>query len=147
MYRNKIKWVIAFGIFFVFFAEAVFAERLSISSSVANIRSGPGTKYEILWKVEQYHPIVIIKKTGNWYYFSDFEKDEGWIHKSLLKDIKTVITVKKKCNIRFGPGTNHDILFTVENGIPFKVLKQQGKWINIIHADGDRGWIYESLVW
>jgi len=144
---HKIKLFIAFSLFFTIFAHAAFAQRLAISSSVANIRSGPGTEHEILWKVEKYHPIIIVKKSGKWYYFSDFEKDEGWIHKSLVQDIQTVITVKKKCNIRSGPDTKYNILFTVENGIPFKVLKRQGNWINIIHGDGDKGWIHKSLVW
>ncbi|MGD8470221.1 MAG: SH3 domain-containing protein, partial [Desulfobacteraceae bacterium] len=59
----------------------------------------------------------------------------------------TVITNNDACNIRSGPGTSHKILFTVEKGIPFKVLKRQGSWIHIEHADGDKGWIHKSLVW
>jgi uncharacterized protein YgiM (DUF1202 family) len=27
------------------------AERLAVSANVANVRSGPGTQYDILWKV------------------------------------------------------------------------------------------------
>jgi len=148
--KNKIKWSLwslAFGLFFIFLADTVFAERLSVSASIANIRSGPGTKYEVLWKVEKYHPIVVIKKSGSWYYFSDFEKDEGWIHNSLTADTPAVITKKEKCNVRSGPGTKYSVLLTIGNGIPFKKLKKQGQWINIMHADGDRGWIHESLVW
>jgi len=38
-------------------------------------------------------------------------------------------------------------LFTVERGVPFKVLKRNGNWIRIEHADGEIGWIYNSLVW
>jgi len=123
------------------------AERLSVSSRIANIRSGPGTGYEILWKVEQYHPIEVLKKQGPWYYFRDFEGDEGWIHKSLTHKQATVITIKKKCNVRKGPGTNHDIVFRIEKGIPFLILQRQNRWLQIKHADGDRGWIHKSLIW
>jgi len=123
------------------------AERLSVSSKIANIRSGPGTDYEILWKVENYFPISVLKKSGKWINFRDFEGDEGWIHTSLLQKKPTVITKKNKCNVRTGPGTNHDIVFTVEKGIPFLVIDRQKNWIQIKHADGDRGWIYKSLVW
>ncbi|MGB5421183.1 MAG: SH3 domain-containing protein, partial [Desulfobacterales bacterium] len=28
-----------------------------------------------------------------------------------------------------------------------KVLEQKGNWIHILHADGDQGWIHDSLVW
>jgi len=50
-------------------------------------------------------------------------------------------------NIRSGPGTKNKILFSVDKGIPFKILKKKGKWIHIQHADGDKGWIHKSLVW
>lgn len=123
------------------------AERLTVTAQVANIRSGPGTKYDILWKVEKYHPLSIIKKSDKWYRFRDFEGDVGWIHKSLIGKISSIITKKEKCNIRSGPGTDNKILFAVEKGIPFKVIKRKRNWINIQHADGDQGWIHKSLVW
>lgn len=123
------------------------AERLAISASVANIRSGPGTNYNLLWKVEQYFPIIVIQKSGEWYRFQDFEGDKGWVHRSLVGKIPAVITKNDACNIRSGPGTNHAVLFSVEKGIPFKVLERKGSWIHIVHADGDKGWIHKSLVW
>lgn len=121
-------------------------ERLSVSSDIANIRSGPGTTFKVLWQIEKYHPVVIIQKKGNWYQFKDFENDRGWVHSSLLSDIDTVIT-KKSCNIRSGAGTEHKIVFTAEKGIPLKVLKRNTAWLHVQHADGDKGWIFKSLVW
>ena len=123
------------------------AERMAVGSPVANIRSGPGSNYEIIWKVARYHPLVIVEKSGNWFRFKDFEGDIGWIHRSLVRKLQTLITAKPVCNVRSGPGTGHDIRFTVEKGIPFKRLKSKGNWIYIEHADGDRGWIHKSLVW
>ena len=129
------------------FSTTAFAERLAVSAPVANIRSGPGTRHNILWKVEKFFPILVIDKSGEWYQFKDFENDRGWVHKSLVGKIPAVITKNDKCNIRSGPGTTHNVLFTVEKGIPFKVLKRQGSWINIEHSDGDKGWIHKALVW
>lgn len=131
----------------IIFSSAALAERLSVAASIANIRSGPGTKHDILWKVEKYHPVLVLKKSGNWYHFRDFEGDKGWIHKSLLRKIPSVITNKEKCNVRSGPGTKYKILFTTEKGIPFKILKRKGNWIHVQHADGDKGWIHKSLIW
>ncbi len=128
-------------------AGAATAERLAVVAPMANIRSGPGTQYDILWKVEKYYPLLVIKKSESWYYFQDFEDDKGWVHQSLVEKVETVITNKDLCNIRSGPGTGEKILFTVEKGIPFKVLKRTNSWLNIEHADGDKGWIHDSLVW
>jgi SH3-like domain-containing protein len=140
-------YTIIITLFITLSSGVAMAERLAVSASVANIRSGPGTEYDVIWQVGKYHPIQVIKKSGTWYRFHDFEQDEGWIHKSLVSKIRTVITKKKKSNIRSGPGTRHKIVFTVEKGIPFRVIKRKGSWIFIEHADGDKGWIYEALVW
>ena len=128
-------------------AGAAEAQRMTVTASVANIRNGPGTGYQIIWKVEKYHPIHVIETAGAWYRFRDFEKDEGWVHKSLTGKIPAVITKRNDCNIRSGPGTSHEVVFKVEKGIPFKVIGRQGKWIHLEHADGDSGWIHSSLVW
>ena len=58
-----------------------------------------------------------------------------------------MITVRDRCNIRSGPGNDFKIVFVAEKGIPFKVVKRKGNWIQVQHADGDKGWIYKSLVW
>ena len=128
-------------------AGSALAERLTIIAAVANIRSGPESKSDILWKVEKYYPIFVIKKSDSWYYFRDFEDDRGWVHKSLVGNVPAVITKKDLCNIRSGPSTKDKILFSVEKGIPFKVQEKKGRWLHIEHADGDSGWIFEALVW
>jgi uncharacterized protein YgiM (DUF1202 family) len=133
--------------FILLFATLVQAEHLAVSANIANIRSGPGTKHDVLWQVEKYYPIEPIEKKGKWYHFRDFENDEGWVHESLIQKMDAVISKKEKCNVRSGPGAKYDVVFTVEKGIPFKVLKRKGNWINIEHADGDKGWIYKTLVW
>jgi len=131
----------------IVFAGVANAERLAVSAPVANIRSGPGTSHNVLWKVEKYFPLRVIEKSGEWYHFEDFEGDKGWVHQSLVSKISAVVTKNDACNIRSGPGTSNKIIFTVEKGIPFKVLKRKGSWIHIEHADGDKGWIHKSLIW
>jgi SH3-like domain-containing protein len=142
---KTIGWIIFFLL--LVSASVAMAERLSVSVSIANIRSGPGENYDILWAVEKYHPLDVFQKSGRWYHFRDFEKDEGWIHESLVSKIPSVITKKENCTIRSGPGARFAILLTVEKGIPFKILDRKKEWIHIQHADGDSGWIHESLVW
>lgn len=142
----KVQSIIIF-LLIMLLAGAASAERLAVSAPVANIRSGPGTRHNVLWKVEKYFPLLVIEKSGQWYHFEDFEGDKGWVHQSLVSKISAVITKNDACNIRSGPGTSNKIIFTVEKGIPFRVLKREGSWIYIEHADGDKGWIHKSLVW
>ena len=133
-------------IFFCSFQDASAKTRMAISVPLANIRSGPGLTYDVLWQAEKYYPIVVIKSSGQWYYFKDFENDKGWVNKKLVKKINTVVT-KRLGNIRSGPGTKYSIVFKAEAGVVFKVKKKRGKWLYVRHADGDKGWIFRSLVW
>lgn len=123
------------------------AERMAITADIANIRSGPGTEHDILWQVYRNYPIDVIEKQGPWYRFRDFEGDMGWVHSSLVDEVATVITKSPQCNVRSGPGTGHDVAFTVVDGISFRLLERKGAWLRVQHADGDRGWIHRSLVW
>ncbi len=43
-------------------AQPVFADRMAITVDTANVRSGPGTEFAEVWKVEKYHPIEVIEK-------------------------------------------------------------------------------------
>ncbi|MFO7557319.1 MAG: SH3 domain-containing protein [Desulfobacterales bacterium] len=153
MYFRHLRWrrlsfaVVMTAVLLMGALSAQAAQRLAVKAKIANIRSGPGTHFQVLWQVGKYHPIEIINKKGNWYQLKDFEGDIGWIYKKLVKKFSTVITKKEECNIRSGPGTRYRIVFKSERGVPFNVLKQKGNWIKIVHADGDKGWIYRSLVW
>jgi SH3-like domain-containing protein len=140
-------YVLAIPLLIIFNSSVVLAERLTVAVPVANIRSGPGTSYDILWNAEKYYPLFVFEKSGPWYHFRDFEGDEGWIHKSLVGKIASIITIKSKCNVRSGPGPRYETRFSVEDGIPFRVLGRKGNWIHIEHADGDKGWIYKTLTW
>jgi len=123
------------------------AERMAVSANDANIRSGPGPNQDVLWKVEKYYPIEVIEISGVWIRFKDYEGDSGWIHKSLVDKTPTVVTKQNGCQLRAGPGTEQAVLIKIDKGIPFKVLKRDGRWIQVEHADGDKGWLHDSLVW
>ena len=69
-----IKNIFITTILFISVSNFAYAgERLTVAVPKANIRSGPGTQYDIIWQVYKYYPIKVIKKTGSWYRFSDFE--------------------------------------------------------------------------
>jgi SH3-like domain-containing protein len=123
------------------------AERLSVNVDIANVRAGPDNNEMVIWQVEKYYPLNVIQTKAGWCLFEDFEGDRGWISKALLDNTRSVIVKNENCNVRSGPGTDTDIRFTVDRGVPFKVLDEKGDWLHVVHADGDQGWIHRSLVW
>jgi len=140
--------MIALSVFLLLTAAGVVhAQRMSVKTNIANVRSGPNTSDPVIWQVEMYHPLKVVQQQGRWVLFEDFEGDRGWIHQSLLSNTEAVIVKKDKCNVRSGPGTGSDIRFTVDKGVPFKVIEKQGEWLHVVHADGDKGWIHRALTW
>jgi SH3-like domain-containing protein len=126
---------------------AAAAERMSVSVKDANVRAGPGPNHDVLWRVEKYHPIEVFETAGVWLHFRDFEGDVGWIHKSAVDKTPAVITRQPGCQLRAGPGTDQPVIGRVDKGVPFKAIRREGRWILVEHADGDKGWIHDSLVW
>jgi SH3-like domain-containing protein len=126
---------------------AAASQRMAVKSAMANIRAKPSLQADMLWQVEKYYPLLILEKKGEWYRFKDFEGDMGWIHSSLVDDTPTVIVRVDRANVRADAGTQYDLVFDAEKGTPFKVLEKKGRWIKVQHADGDGGWIFDSLVW
>ena len=132
---------------FVLSVGTASAERLSVGVNKANVRSVPGKDYAVLWSVGKYFPVNIVKTSGDWRQIRDYEGDVGWIHKSLLKEVPSVIVKGSLVNVREGPGKDAKVLFQAESGVSFKVEEKKGKWLRVKHGDGDTGWIHESLVW
>ena len=145
----KIKSLCVFGVmvFLVLCSAAQAEQRLSVSVPEAKIRSGAGNNFEVLWKSEKNFPLAVVKKVGEWYQVKDFQGDEGWVHQSTVGNIPSVITAKDKNVLRSEPKPDAKVLFSVGPGIPFKVIKRNGKWILVEHEDGDKGWIHESTIW
>lgn len=145
--KNK-KLLTFYLCFFIFFPVILFAaERYSVSSAKLNVRSGPGTDYEVLWQAEKYYPFNIINKKGKWGLFEDFEGYKGWVYMPLLGKEHCVVVNVGRCNVRKGPSTNYPVIFTAEKGTPFIVKSVKGDWYNVQHSDGDVGWIKKNLLW
>ncbi len=57
------------------------------------------------------------------------------------------VSVKKDAvNIRSGPSTKSKVIWQVFEGFPLEVIKREGKWANVVDFEGDKGWIYETLI-
>lgn len=57
------------------------------------------------------------------------------------------VSVKKDAvNIRSGPSTKSRVIWQVFKGFPLQVMKKEGKWAAIVDFEGDKGWIYETLI-
>ena len=147
--KNKLKKIIAISSVALFYATSTFAANyLSVTTDNANVRTGPGTNYPVAMELFQGYPLKVLKKQGEWYKVSDYEKDTGWIHDSIVKDKDTVIVdAKKSLNMRSGPSKNNPVVADVERGVVLNKISTEGNWTKVRHSSGTIGWIYSPLLW
>ncbi len=146
MIKISISSVILF--FSLFFTD--YTHALCIDTPEANLRKGPGAKYEKTWEVFKYMPFQEISKKRNWYKVKDFDGDIHWIYRKLVTDkFKCAVVNVNVANIRSGPGKEYETIF----GSPamrydaFKIIKIKGSWVNIVDDFGTTGWIFRNLLW
>ncbi|MBT5261004.1 MAG: hypothetical protein HOL84_09100 [Nitrospina sp.] len=126
------------------------AMALCIKSEKANLRTGPGTKYEKLWQVFQYMPFKLLKTKESWKQVQDLDGDSYWVHAPLTtQKYKCAVIKNNQTNLRKGPGTKFPKVkwAPVDKFFSMRVLKIENNWVHIEDASGDKAWIYRPLVW
>jgi SH3-like domain-containing protein len=134
--------------FLLIFNGISFAQTVSVKTESANLLSAPSENLSNpLLRVPEYYPLNVLETKGEFYRAQDYRKRVGWIEKARVNDTKTVVVKVRVANIRKGPGTGSPVLLQAKNGVTFKVLKEQGRWLEVRHESGRSGWIFKSLTW
>lgn len=121
------------------------AKMMSVSTTKANVRTGPSAGYDILWTVCRYTPFEVIDSKGKWKKIKDFAGDTGWIHSSVLSNRPSVIVKTAKANLREDPGSN-EILWILEKTYPLKFIEKKGNWYHVKDSEVN-GWLHKTTLW
>ena len=149
-HTNSLFSVFFLVFFYLLFIKTCQAEMLTVKGSKVNMRSGPGLTYPIIWEYYDGFPFKVLKKKGKWVKVRDFEKEEGWIHKSYLVNKPSMIVKiksKGKVNIRSGPGKEFKKVGEAYYGVVFESVKRKSGWEKIRHESGLVGWVKRNLLW
>lgn len=119
-----------------------------------NMRSGPGTRHEIVRRLSPGDRVDVEETLGSWSYVRLPSGARGWVSGNYLergeKPAGNVLFVKQTSdgylNFRAGPGTTHPILRRVYPGDRLIPLRTQGDWIAVRHATGAEGWVHGAYV-
>jgi SH3-like domain-containing protein len=128
------------------------AEALCVNVSTANIRSGPGTQYEVVWEVYRYMPFEKVGESlpRGWYAVKDVDGDVNWLSRNLVRqDVRCAVVKRVRTNVRKGPGTHYRKTFwgPAAQYSSFKVLRMKGAWVKVRSEWGEIGWIYKKNLW
>jgi len=107
--------------------NSAWADTGVIKGSVVNIRSGPGTNYQIVGTVYQGTQVTVSQQQGDWYKIT-IGNTTGWVNGSYItvQAAAKVTVTGTTVNLRSGPGTNYDIVGQVAKGDTLTYLGSEG---------------------
>lgn len=119
---------------------------VALRSNKVNCRTGPAKRYPIKWVyLKKNLPLEVIDKFEHWRKVRDYKKDSCWIHKSLLKNSRFVITAKE-ATAYDEPTPFSTPLFKMEEKVLGSVIKCKQSWCRI-NINENTGWVAKDDIW
>ena len=122
-------------------------EMVSVKADMARMRAGSSTQQPVLFELAQGYPLEVTGRKGRWVHVRDFEKDRGWVYRSLLGKQPHVIVKARTANVRSGPSTSSPVIGKAGYGEVLKTVEHRDTWVRVQRDSGKKGWIARTLVW
>lgn len=133
-------------------------QHVRVSTSVLNVRTGPGTTFARITSVTTGTILPVLKKQGDWIQTRLSSGQFGWVlatHTSAASapvaapsqpQAQTGTVNVSVLNIRSGPGTNFERIGTVAQGATVTILQKQSDWLQIRLTSGLTGWALGQYI-
>lgn len=120
---------------------------VSLKSSEANIRKGPGLNYGVKWVlVKKNLPVEVIAEFEQWRKIRDMDGDEGWVHRAMLDGKRTVTILDYTHTMYKSPGDESYPVALIEAGVNAELLECEDRWCRV-EVDNYSGWIDRESLW
>ena len=121
---------------------------VSLKSDDANIRVGPSKNYPIEIKyIKKNYPLKILDEYEEWRKVEDFNRNIGWIHKSLISGIRTGIVLSNdNKNIILLNTLDGNVIGEIGNGNIVFLEKCKIDWC-LVSSRNYKGWIDKKYIW
>ena len=142
---KKFYFVILIFIFFPFHvsSEEIF---LSLKKNKVNVRYGPSFESPVKFIYKKVNlPIRQIDKKENWRRIIDLKNNSGWIHRSQLKTINSIIPLEDKILFK-KPSSFSKPLAKIQKGRVLIIKKCTEGWCKI-KSEKFIGWIKTDNIW
>ena len=121
---------------------------VSLKSDNANIRVGPSKNYPIEIKyIKKNYPLKVLDEYKEWRKVEDFDRNIGWIHKSLISGIRTGIVLSNdNKNISILNTLDGNVIGEIGNGNIVFLEKCKIDWCLVSIGDFE-GWMDKNYIW
>lgn len=120
---------------------------VSLSSGLANLRTGPGERYPVNWIYQRKDlPLKVVKEYGIWRQVIDPDGDTGWLHGNMITGQRTAIVMNGLQGLRARPEDAARIVWRVEPGVIGKISDCASNWCRFT-VDNRSGYIRYEAIW
>ena len=124
-------------------AEEIF---LSLKKNKVNVRYGPSLESPIKYIYKKINlPIKQIDKKENWRRIIDLKNNSGWIPRSQLKPINSIIPLKDKILFK-KPSLFSKPIAQIKKGRILVIKKCENNWCKVKSAKFN-GWVQTDNIW
>ena len=143
-YLRKIIFIL---LFLTMSSNSIASENfLSLKKGEVNVRYGPSFNSSIKFIYKKKHlPVKQIDQKENWRRIIDFKNNSGWIHRSQLKKINSIILFKDQILFK-EPTKFSKPIAKIQTGRVLLIEKCSKKWCNIKTGEF-LGWVEISDIW
>lgn len=120
---------------------------VSLAKDTVNVRTGPDSKYPILWVFKKAGlPVKVIAEYKDWRKISDSEGATGWIWGPLLSSRRNGLIILDQQDLLKKPEDNQPVSVIAEAGVVGKIRKCEKGWCQL-DVKGFKGWLKQSHFW
>ena len=143
----KLKKIIIIFLTLIFFSETNADEIfLSLKKNKVNVRYGPSFESPIKFIYKKINlPIKQIDKKENWRRIIDLKNNSGWIHRSQIKSVNSIIPLNDKILFK-KPSNFSKPSSRIKSGRVLVIQKCDGIWCKI-KSEKFKGWVKTDNVW
>ena len=112
-----------------------------VNASSLRLRSGPATTYSTLDYASVNEVVIILGKSGSWYYVN-YNLQTGYMHQDYLRyytqgdaELGYGRVNGSAVRLRSGPGTSHSILTMIDSGNKVYIIGINNQWFKVIYGN------------
>ena len=139
-----------------------------VNTGQLNVRSGPGTEYNVTASVYQGHTVQLLGRNtfSTWLKVRLFDGQEGWVNAkyittnypignlpvmwddAVIPGAPTAIVTAGNLNIRTGPGASYTAITSIPYGTTLTLVGRNadGTWVKVRASNGQEGWVNASYL-
>jgi len=137
------------------------AGSVQVTVDKLNVRSGPSLQDTIISTLPNQTVLPVVSKQNDWVQVQLPDGKSGWVSDQYVASspaastppastgtfsAASVESSTDNLNVRSGPGTNHEIVQTINPGTRYAISQKNGDWIEIQLPGSKKGWVASWLV-